>query len=107
MVAAVIHAAVPCARDRVVVMALGQQIAMFCLFLPPMLATSAGDILTREQPGRSLNAASPAEGLFQSECRFPVICRYAPGISMVETTSASSSMSMTWRWKSLLLSDCR
>lgn len=60
-----------------------------------------------EQPGQIFIPASPAEGLFQSECRLTVIGMYAPGISMVETTSASSSMSMMWRWKSLLLSDCR
>lgn len=35
MVAAVIHAAVPCVCDRAEVMALGQQIAMFCLFFSP------------------------------------------------------------------------
>lgn len=102
MVAAVIHAALPCVCDRVEVTALAQQIEIVFFFFSHE-DTSAHDFW----PRKSFIPASPAEGLFQSECRFTVVCMYAPGISMVDTTSASSSMSMMWRWKSLLPSDCR
>ena len=89
------------------VMALGQQIEIVFCFFFPTLDASAHDFWDESDQEKLYSTASPGEGLLQRERRSTEVCMYAPGISMLETTSGSSSMSMMLRWKSLLLSDCR